>query len=81
MEPEKFADLPRQRQESEVCARFQYREGSGWWAAEGYFVGAGTSEVIQALIDLEAAEIEAIGDCMGGCSMVSPKLEDFVRKP
>lgn len=81
MEQEKFADWPPDRQMAEVRNRFQHREGSGWWTAAGLFVGASEATVIQALIDLETAEIEAIGDCMGGCSMVSPKLEDFVRKP
>ena len=76
----KFVDLPRQLQEDQVRARFQHRQ-TGWFTAEGLYAGRNIEEVIAALIDLEAAEIEAIGDCMSGCCMVQPKLEDFVRTP
>jgi len=81
MPDDKFIDLPKERQRAEVKARFQHRGGAGWFTPEGVFAGATEAEVIAALIDLEEAEINAIGDCMGGCSMVSPRLEDFVRKP
>ena len=74
----KFVDLTRTLQEDQVRARFQQRQ-TGWFTAEGLYVGKDTEEVIAALIDLEAAEIEAIGDCMSGFCMVQPKLEDFVR--
>ena len=76
----KFVDLPRELQVEQVKARFQQRQ-TGWFTAEGLYAGKDTEEVIAALIDLETAEIEAIGDCMSGCCMVQPKLEDFVRKP
>ncbi|MCL2458648.1 MAG: hypothetical protein FWF31_07340 [Desulfobulbus sp.] len=76
----KLVDLPRERQAEVVRSRFQRREGSGWFTPEGVFAGASEEEVIAALIDLEEAEINAIGDCMGGCSMIAPRLEDFVRK-
>jgi len=81
MQDDKFVDLSRERQVAEVRTRFRYREGIGWLTSEGIFAGATEAEVIAALIDLEAAEIDAIGDCMGGCAMVAPRLEDFVRKP
>ena len=77
---EKFIDLPGERQAEVVRSRFQYREGSGWFTPEGVFASASEAEVIADLIDLEEAEINAIGDCMGGCSMITPRLEDFVRK-
>jgi hypothetical protein len=78
---EKFIDLPRNRQGEVVRNRFVHREGCGWFTREGIFAGVTEEDVIAALIDLEAAEIDAIGDCMGGCSMLAPQLEDFVRKP
>lgn len=81
MHTQKFVDLPPEEQLEQVKARFHYRPGKGWFAPEGLYVGQDSGQVIAALIDLEAAEIEAIGDCMGGCCMVPPKLEDFVRKP
>ena len=76
----KFVDLPPQEQHRLVRDRFHMRQGTGWYTAEGEFAGAATEDVVAALIDLEAAEIEAIGDCMSGCCMVQPKLTDFVRK-
>ena len=81
MQDVKFVDLPADQQIEAVRNRFQWREGTGWFTAEGTFAGAREAEVVAALIDLEAAEIAAIGDCMGGCCMVAPKLEDFVRRP
>ena len=45
----------------------------------GVFAGKDEGDVIAALIDLEDAEINAVGDCMSGCCMVQPKFEDFVR--
>ena len=80
MHDEKFVDLPRKTQIEEVRTRFHYREGVGWYSLEGVFAGKNEGDVIAALIDLEEAEISAIGDCMGGCCMISPRLEDFVRK-
>lgn len=77
---EKFVDLPRERQIEAVRSRFHHREGSGWFTAEGVFAGASEADVIAALVDLEEAEIAAIGDCMGGCPMIAPRLEDFVRR-
>jgi len=77
---EKFSHLTGERQIEEVRRRFQYREASGWFTPEGVFAGANEAEVIAAMIDLEEAEINSIGDCMGGCSMIIPRLEDFVRK-
>ncbi|MGE4560208.1 MAG: hypothetical protein AB7E77_08405 [Desulfobulbus sp.] len=77
----KFIDMPREQQVAEVCKRFQFREGSGWHTVEGTFAGADEDAVIAALIDLEEAEINAIGDCMTGFCVVQPKFEDFVRKP
>ena len=44
------------------------------------FAGKSEEDVIAALLALEEAEIAGIGDCMGGCPMISPKLQDFVRK-
>lgn len=81
MHGDKFVDLTTEQQRESVKVRFQYREGLGWFTGEGIFAGANEADVICALIDLEEAEINAIGDCMAGCSMVSPRLEDFVRKP
>lgn len=77
----KFIDMPREQQVAEVGKRFQFREGSGWFTVEGTFAGADEDDVIAALIDLEEAEINAIGDCMTGFCVVQPKFEDFVRKP
>ena len=80
MHDQKFVDLSREMQLEEVTTRFQYRKGTGWFTPEGIFAGKNETDVIEALIDLEEAEINAIGDCMGGCCMVSPQLGDFVRK-
>lgn len=77
---EKFADLSVEEQVKAVRDRFHLRDGCGWFTPDGVFAGATETDVIDALIDLEDAEINAIGDCMGGCAMISPKLEDFVRK-
>lgn len=80
MNKPKFVDLPPQEQRHQVAERFCFRQGAGWFTPDGEFVGADDHHVIAALIELEAAEIEAIGDCMSGCCMVPPKLTDFVRK-
>jgi len=77
----KFIELPRQQQIAEVKKNFQFREGDGWYTKDGTFAGANEGDVIAALIDLEEAEINAVGDCMSGFCMVQPKFEDFVRKP
>lgn len=76
----KFVDLSPQEQRQRVREHFRFRQGTGWFTADGEFAGAADEDVIAALIDLEAAEIDAIGDCMSGCCMVQPKLADFVRK-
>lgn len=81
MQAKKFVDLSGEEQINQVKARFQHKPGQGWFTPEGLYAGKEPSQVIAALIDLEAAEIEAVGDCMGGCCMVPPKFEDFVRKP
>jgi hypothetical protein len=80
MHADKFMDLPQAQQKEQVTIRFQFREGAGWFTLEGVFVGRSVEDVIAALIDLEEAEINTIGDCMTGCCMVPPRLEDFVRK-
>ena len=80
MADDKFVDLPKEARIAAVRARFQFREGAGWFTAHGAFVGKDEDDVVAALIDLEAAEIDAIGDCMSGCCMVAPRLEDFVRR-
>ncbi|MDD2465099.1 MAG: hypothetical protein PHI97_13965 [Desulfobulbus sp.] len=77
----KFIELPRDQQIAEVHNRFQFRKGDGWYTQEGEFAGFNENDVIAALIDLEEAEINAVGDCMSGFCMVQPKFEDFVRKP
>ena len=81
MQDVKFVDLSLDEQREAVRKRFQWRDGAGWFSADGIFAGSCEMDVIAALIDLEAAEINAIGDCMGGCCMVAPRLEEFVRKP
>ena len=81
MHADTFINLPQEQQKEEVESRFQFREGAGWFTPEGVFAGGTFEDVIAALIDLEEAEINAIGDCMTGCCMVPPQLEDFVRKP
>lgn len=77
----KFIELPRDRQIAVVREQFQFRDQQGWFTKEGIFAGANEEDVIAALIDLEEAEINAVGDCMSGFCMVQPKFEDFVRKP
>jgi hypothetical protein len=77
----KFIDLPREEQIAAVRSRFQFRQGSGWYTAENVFAGKNEADVIAALIDLEEAEINAVGDCMSGFCQLQPKFEDFVRKP
>ena len=81
MSERKFVDLSREEQTAAVRSRFCFRPDQGWCTPEGAFVGKDEGDVIAALIDLEEAEINAIGDCMTGCCMVQPRLEDFVRKP
>ena len=80
MHAEKFIDLTREQQLEQIQSRFQYRDNAGWFTPEGIFAGRNGEDVIAALIDLEEAEINAIGDCMTGCCMVPPRLDDFVRK-
>ena len=81
MDTDKFIDLTREQQMEQVQSRFQLQGDEGWFTPDGVFVGRSAADVIAALIDLEEAEINAIGDCMTGCCMVPPRLEDFVRKP
>jgi hypothetical protein len=81
MHADKFVDLTSEQQREEVNNRFRFQESSGWFTPEGVYAGRNTEDVIAALIDLEEAEINTIGDCMTGCCMVPPRLEDFVRKP
>ncbi len=81
MQDVKFVDLSLAEQLKTVKKRFQWKAGAGWFTADGIFAGSSEVDVIAALVDLEAAEISAIGDCMGGCCMVAPRLEEFVRKP
>jgi len=76
----KFIDLSREEQKADVHNRFQYREGAGWYTSEGLFAGKNEADVIAALIDLEDAEINAVGDCMTGFCTMQPKLEHFTRK-
>nr|WP_320009497.1 hypothetical protein [uncultured Desulfobulbus sp.] len=80
-EKTKFIDQPFEEQSAEVHKRFEYRGDSGWYTAKGEFAGANEKDVIAALIDFEEAEINSIGDCMGGICVIQPKFEDFVRKP
>lgn len=80
MQADKFMDLPQEQQQQQVHDRFRFREKAGWFTPLGLFVGSTMEDVIAALIDLEEAEINTIGDCMTGCCMVPPRLEDFVRK-
>ncbi len=75
----KFIELPKEQQIAEVHQRFEYREDLGWYTKEGSFAGANEGDVIAALIDLEEAEINAVGDCMSGFCQIQPKFEDLVR--
>jgi hypothetical protein len=77
----KFSELSQEQQVAEVRQRFHFRHDSGWHTMEGTFAGANENDVIAALIDLEEAEINAVGDCMTGFCVIQPQLEDFVRKP
>jgi len=81
MYADKFVDLTGEQQREAVNSRFRFQENAGWFTPEGVFAGRSAEDVIAALIDLEEAEINTIGDCMTGCCMVPPRLEDFVRKP
>ena len=75
-----FSSLSEAEKRQRVHAEFRYEPATGWWSADGVFAGASEDDVIAALLDLEEAEIAGIGDCMGGCPIVSPKLQVFVRK-
>ena len=75
-----FAAMSPAEQLQHVHAAFCYDAASGWWSADGIFAGKTEGDVIAAVLDLEEAEIAGIGDCMGGCPMITPKLQDFVRK-
>lgn len=80
MQTIKFVDLPRQEQVEQVRQSFCHQAGQGWFTPEGVYAGSTTEEVVMALIELEDAEINAIGDCMTGSCMLMPRLEDFVKK-
>ena len=70
-----------ERWTAEKHSRFQFRQGSGWYTADGVFAGKDEGDVIAVLIDPEDAAISAVGDCMTGCCPVQQKFQDFVRKP
>lgn len=76
----KFIDKSSEEQRQHVAEHFTWKEEQGWFSAEGEFVGATAEDVIAALIDLEDAEINSIGDCMTGFCVTPPKLAEFVRK-
>ncbi len=77
---QKFSDLSCAEQKLYVETQFNFQEDSGWSDNDGNFLGRNHDDVIAALLDFEEAEIAAIGDCMSGCSMITPKLIDFIRK-
>jgi hypothetical protein len=77
----KFIDLSPDKKEEYVRENFIYNTSAdGWYSETGEFAGANIEDVIAALIDLEDAEINSIGDCMSGFCVTPPKLSDFVRK-
>ncbi len=77
----KFVDCSVEEQQAFVRNTFSFTDHKGWFSNEGIFVGLTIEDVIKALIDLEHAEINSIGDCMTGFCVTPPKIEDFVRKP
>ncbi|WP_319550181.1 hypothetical protein [Desulfogranum marinum] len=77
----KFIDKTQEEQQAHVRQNFAYTDNQGWFSLDGEFAGATLEDVIKALIDLEDAEINSIGDCMSGFCVTPPKLSDFVRKP
>lgn len=77
----KFIDKPQAEQHRYVQEQFVCKEGEGWFTAEGEYAGATVEDVVLALIDLEDAAINSIGDCMSGFCVTPPTLTDFVRKP
>ena len=77
----KFIDKTQEEKQTYVQQHFTYTENQGWFSLEGEFAGVTLEAVVQALIDLEDAEINSIGDCMSGFCVTPPKLSDFVRKP
>jgi|GEM_PF-1172740 len=76
----KFIDKSSEEQQRYVEEQFTRKQDQGWFSAAGEFVGATVEDVIEALIDLEDAEINSIGDCMSGFCVTPPKLADFVRR-
>ncbi len=80
MKKRKFVDLSRKEQVEHVEKYFKFKDGGGWFAADGVFAGVSLQDVIAALIDFEDAEINSIGDCMSGYCLTQPKFSDFVRK-
>ncbi len=81
MNKQKFVELSPDEQHKHVAEKFEFKKEKGWFTADGLFAGRSTEDVIAALIDLEDAEINSIGDCMTGFCVTPPTLEQFVRKP
>ncbi len=76
----KFVDLSKKERELFINEKFKYDTASNaWYTAKGEFAGSSVEDVVEALIDLEDAEINSIGDCMTGFCVTPPKLSDFVR--
>lgn len=76
----KFVDLSREKQLAYVCDHFIYKKGEGWHNSNDEFCGQTKDDVIRAMIDLEDAEINSIGDCMSGYCVTPPQFMDFVQK-
>lgn len=77
----KFIDKTQEEQQAYVQQNFTYTDNQGWFSQDGEFAGMSLEDVVKALVDLEDAEINSIGDCMSGFCVTPPKLSDFVRKP
>ena len=77
----KFIDKTQDEKQAYVQQHFTYTENQGWFSQEGEFAGGTLEAVVLALVDLEDAEINSIGDCMSGFCVTPPKLSEFVRKP
>ncbi len=80
MKKRKFVELSREEKIEHVENHFEFKDGGGWFSADGVFAGMSPQDVIAALIDFEDAEINSIGDCMAGYCLTQPKFSDFVRK-
>lgn len=79
MEERAFVTWSSEQQRRYVEDNFFFRPGAGWFNGEGDFCGLSCADVIAALIDLEYAEINSIGDCMSGFCVTPPNLTDFVK--